>query len=430
MRWFCPVLVAVLSGCSSNPVVVDGGGGGSGSGGGGGGEPAAPADAGVPLFTEATFCDVLARTACQWAVTCGQRTPEEEAACVAVKKHECPRAVSFDAKAATVCLLRLESARCSKSRVEGCPEAWPAAVPDGGACLSSRECLAGVCASDGGTCGVCSPPATLGDPCDAFHPCDALNMCAAAGDGGVQCIAKLAAGEKCDAKDEVCLSGRCLFKVGKGLVCASSQTGGTCQSSAGCAVGQYCDVARGLCKVPEPVGEACDSQEACVAFGNVCLGGKCARVPAFTVQEGKPCTETAQCAWGLACDLRAAAAVCVRRVAFDAGCQLAGLDVWDPRCPYLAMCHPATQRCAEAATLCSFPGYCPRGPAANEVCDAGASCRGQSTCGDLGDGGYRCLPVGQPAGASCFRQLASSACVDSTCVAGTCSAWPAASICP
>lgn|GEM_PF-3388574 len=428
MRWFCPVLVAVLAGCSPTTPSIDGGGGGSGAG--GGGEPAAPADAGVPLFTADTFCDVFARAACQWAATCGQRTAGEEAACVAVKKHGCPRAVSFDVTAANVCLLRLESARCGRSRVEGCPEAWPAAVPDGGACLSSRECLAGVCASDGGACGVCSAPGALGETCDAFHPCDAVGRCDVGGDGGVQCIAKLAAGEKCDAKDEVCLTGRCLFKVGKGLTCVSGQTGGSCVSNAGCATSQYCDVARGQCKVPEPLNAACESQDACAAFGNVCLRGTCSRVPPFTVAEGKPCTETAQCAWGLACDVRAAAPVCVRRVEFDAGCQLAGLDVWDPRCPYLAMCHPATQRCAEAAMLCSFPGYCPKGPGPNDACDAGAICRGQSTCGDLGDGGYRCLPVGQPAGSACFLQLASSACSDSTCVGGTCSAWPPARSCP
>jgi hypothetical protein len=113
-------------------------------GGSGGGTIAAPADAGLPEFTAATFCDVFARTSCRWAVTCGQRTAAEEANCVAVKKHECPRPLSFDAAAANVCLLQLESARCNvKARPVGCDKAWPAAVPDGGGCAATRECLQG-----------------------------------------------------------------------------------------------------------------------------------------------------------------------------------------------------------------------------------------------------------------------------------------------
>ncbi len=383
----------------------------------------------MPDFTAATFCEVFARSFCKWAISCGQRTEAEEANCVAVKKHECPRPLSFDATAASVCLLRLESARCSASRPARCDEAWPASVPDGGGCLATRECRAGVCATDGGPCGRCSPAGAAGDSCDAFDPCDAANRCAAADDGGMQCVARLAAGEKCDGFDENCASGRCLFKVGKGLVCATAAPGGTCTSNFGCATALYCDPVRGGCRVPEPLGAECDSQAACAANGNACLRGKCTKVAPFSVAEGGPCSETAQCAWGLACDVRAALPGCARRIAFGADCQLAGLDVWDPRCPYLAMCHPVKQVCAEASTLCTFTGYCPTGPLPNETCKAGSICRGLSSCVDEGDGGSRCLPTGQPAGEACFAQLAGAACRDSTCAGGVCAAWPAVPAC-
>lgn len=390
---------------------------------------AAPADAGVPDFTAASFCDVFARSFCRWAVTCGQRTAGEEANCVALKKHECPRPLSFDAAAANVCLLRLESARCGKSRPSRCDEAWPPSVPDGGGCSTKRECLAGVCATDGGACGVCARPGSEGEGCDGAHPCDGTHRCALGDDAGVQCVGRLDAGEKCDGFDEACKTERCLFKVGQGLVCATASPGGSCSSSFGCASSLYCDPVRGGCRIPEPLNAVCDSQEACATNGNACLRGKCTHVLPFTVAEGAPCTETSQCAWGLACDVRTTAPVCVRRVAFGADCQLNGLDVWDPRCPYLAMCHPVKQVCTESTTLCTFTGYCPKGPGPNEPCTAGAICRGLSSCLDEGDGGFGCLPMGQPAGQACFAQLASQACSDSTCAAGVCAAWPAVPAC-
>ena len=39
---------------------------------------APPADAGVPVFTAADFCEVFARTSCRWSVSCGRRMPAEE----------------------------------------------------------------------------------------------------------------------------------------------------------------------------------------------------------------------------------------------------------------------------------------------------------------------------------------------------------------
>lgn len=433
MRVASWLFVLGVVGCSAPSPFIDGGGGGTagaGGGAGGGGVQAPPADAGVPAFTAASFCDVFARTFCRWAVTCGQRTAAEEADCLAIKKHECPRPLGFDATAANVCLLRLEASRCSPSRPASCPAAWPAAVRDGGGCLSTRECAAGVCVGDGGACGQCGPAAAAGAPCDDFRPCDGDTRCAAGDDGGVQCIGRLDAGEKClGLGDEACKSGRCLFKPSAGKVCASPSPGGSCTSSLGCAASLYCDPVRGGCRIPELLGALCDNQEACAGNGNACLGGKCTRVLPFSAAEGAACTETAQCTWGLACDIRAAAPKCVRRVAFDADCQLKGLDVWDPRCPYLAMCHPVKQVCADAASLCTFGGYCPTGPGRNEKCAAGAICRGLSSCVDEGDGGYRCLPTDSPAGQACFAQLASRACTDSTCVAGVCAAWPTAPAC-
>jgi hypothetical protein len=238
----------------------------------------------------------------------------------------------------------------------------------------------------------------------------------------VQCVGRLDAGEKCNGLDAWCGSGRCLFKVGQGLVCATAAPGGSCSSNAGCASSLYCDVVRGSCRVPEQLNAPCDSQDAC-------LRGKCARVMPFSVGEGAPCSESSQCSWGLACEVRAPLPVCVRRVAFDADCQLEGLDVWDPRCPYLAMCHPVKQVCTEASTLCTFTGYCPTGPGPNETCKAGMICRGASSCTDEGDGGFRCLPIDQPAGQACFAQLANAACSGSTCSGGVCSAWPAVPAC-
>lgn len=433
MRSFAALLVVLVVGCSSSSSTTGGGsggaGGGGGSGGSGGGMVLPPADAGLPTFTADTFCEVFARTACQWAITCGQRTPAEEANCLAVKKHECPRNLGFDATAANLCLLRLESARCSKSRPDRCDEAWPAKTANGSACLATRECAMGVCASDGGSCGVCSVPGVEGDSCDGFHPCGASSRCAKGADAGVQCIGRLDAGEKCDGDDDACNTGRCLFTVGKGTICATISPGAPCTSNVGCASTLYCDVIHGNCRVPETLGADCDLQEACAAYGNVCLRGKCAKVAAFSVAEGGPCTESAQCTWGLACDVRLAKPVCTRRIPFDSICSLNGLEVWDPRCPYLAMCHPATQKCVDASSLCTFPGYCPKGPGPNERCDAGAICRGQSQCGDEGDGGFRCLLVDQPAGQACAPQLLSAACKDSSCVASVCAPWPVVPAC-
>lgn len=391
-----------------------------------------PADAGVPTFTAATFCEVFADTYCTWAVTCGQRTPAEKAACVAIKKHECPRPLAFDANAAQVCLLRLESARCSATaRIQGCPEAWPAAVPDGGSCTSTRDCLAGVCLSDGGACGVCGRPGEEGEGCDVFHPCNkATARCATIEDGGQMCLGKLDAGMKCNGVDEACKTDRCVFKAGQGLVCVTASPGGTCTSNAGCAASLFCDTVHGGCRVPELAGGNCEQQEACTKYGNVCLKGKCTKVPPFSIAEGGACTETAQCVWGLACDVRAAAPTCVRRIDFDAGCALKGLDPWDVQCPYGAMCDPANGHCVPAATLCTFSGYCPKGPGPNEACTEGAICRGSSACTDPGDGGFRCLPLEQPENAACFEVFANQACSASVCAAGTCQPWPAAPTCP
>lgn len=438
MRAFAIAFLVFVTGCSAPPPGKDGGdgggtGGAGGQGGSGGGSLADPADAGVPTFTAATFCEVFAKTYCAWAVTCGQRTAGEQAGCVAIKQHECPRALTFDATAAQVCLLKLEAARCNAAaRIAHCEGAWPASVPDGGACVATRECLAGVCVTDGGACGVCGRPGEEGELCDATHPCNrATARCGVGEDAGRQCLGKLDAGEKCAGLgDEACKTDRCLFKAGQGLVCVTASPGGTCSSNAGCAAALYCDPVLGGCRVPELVGANCSSQEACARYGNVCLRGKCTKVTPFSVAEGAPCTETAQCAWGLACDLRAALPVCVRRVAHEANCQLKGLDPWDPRCPYLAMCDPAKGVCVPASTLCTFNGYCPTGPGPNEPCKQGNICRGVSSCSEAGDGGYRCFPTEQPAGAACFDQFATQACSGSSCVGGTCAAWPPVPSCP
>jgi hypothetical protein len=383
---------------------------------------APPADAGVPPFTAADFCQVFAEASCRWAVSCGERTPAEEADCVAKLRHLCPRPLKFDATAASVCLLRLESSRCG-TRAERCDEAWPPAVLDGGGCLDDSECLTGVCALDGG-CGSCAPPLGPGSACDGTWPCDGTSRCAD-GDGGVQCRPRLADGANCVGLGDVaCASGRC--KLGK---CASASPGAPCTSGFSCPAALYCDPVRGNCRVPVALGGACDNQPACGSKGAACLGGLCLKIPPFSIAFGSACTESAQCAWGLACDVRAAAPTCVRRIDYGADCELKALDVWDPRCPYLAMCHPATRVCADSATLCAYPGYCPSGPGPGEPCKAGAICRGQSSCADDLDGGFRCRPTFALPAQSCFEPFGSEACFDSTCAGGVCAAWAAVPAC-
>ncbi len=424
MRTWLLLAVLVLLGCPQ-PGAPDGGGEPKDGGDSGLADAglAAPADAGVPGFTAADFCEVFARASCAWSASCGQRTVAEQTDCVAKLKHLCPRALKFDATAASVCLLRLESARCG-ARVERCDEAWPPSVADGGGCLNDSECVASVCAKDGGDCGSCAPPLLLGTACDGTRPCDGTTRCAD-GDGGVQCRPRLAEGVNCvGLGDAACASGRC--KLGK---CASASPGGPCTSELNCPAALYCDPIRKSCRVPAAVGDACDNQPACAAKGAACLDGRCAKVPPFSVPEGSPCTESAQCAWGLGCDVRASAPACVRRIGFGADCELKSLDVWDPRCPYLAMCHPVTRVCAPSANLCDFPGYCPTGPGPGEPCKAGAICRGQSACTDPGDGGYRCLPTFALPAQTCFAPLGTEACFESTCAGGTCAAWPAVPSC-
>lgn len=424
MRCWVTLAVVGLLGC---PAPTPGDGGIEGSDGGDAGLVdgglAPPADAGVPVFTAADFCEVFARTSCRWSVNCGQRTPAEEARCVATLRHLCPRPVRFDDTGARVCLLRLESARCG-AREERCEDAWPAAVPDGGACVSDAECLATVCALDGGGCGTCAPALKLGAPCDGLWPCDETTRCAD-GDGGVQCRPRLVDAANCvGLGDEACASGRC--KLGK---CASAAPGAQCSSSLSCPAALYCDPLRTSCRVPLQLGDTCDNQPACLASGGACLGGRCRAVAPFTLAEGSPCTQTLQCEWGLACDARASAPTCVRRIPYGADCVLESLDVWDPRCPYLAMCHPATRVCADSATLCDYPGYCPTGPGPGETCKAGAVCRGLSACADQLDGGFKCVPNFALPTEACFEPFGTEACVDSTCVNNTCAAWTPAPVC-
>ena len=422
MRWWVLLPVTGLLGCP--PGAMDGGMEGKDAGDSGvvDAGPLPPADAGVPLFTAADFCEVFAKTSCRWSVACGERTAGEEADCVATLKHLCPRPLKFDEVAAKVCLLRLESARCGP-HAQRCPEAWPAAVADGGGCVNDTECIATVCALDGG-CGKCAPALTLGTACDGTWPCERTARCAD-GDGGVQCRVKLADNLNCvGLGDFACASGRC--KLGK---CASVSPGAQCTSNLSCPTVLYCDPLRNNCRVPLLLGDSCDNQPACAASGSACLGGKCVKVPPFSISEGDRCTESAQCLWGLACDVRAAAPNCVRRIEYGADCTLSALDVWDPQCPYLAMCHPATRVCADSATLCNFPGYCPSGPGTGEVCKAGAICRGLSSCTDQGDGGYKCLRTFALPSEACFDSFGSEACFDSTCVSGVCAPWAAAPVC-
>jgi hypothetical protein len=384
--------------------------------------PRFASDAGIPDFTAATFCEVFARTSCRWSVACGKRTAPEEADCVLALRHLCPRPLKFDATAAAVCLLRLESARCGE-HADRCDEAWPPAVPDGGVCINDSECLATVCALDGG-CGICAPPLAPGASCDGTWPCDKNNRCAD-GDGGILCRAKLAEGVNCvGLGDTACASGRC--KLGK---CASAAPGSACTTTASCPVGLYCDPIRSICRVPLAVGDTCDNQPACASKGAACLGGKCVKVPAFSLAEGATCTETAQCAWGLSCDVRVGSPTCVRRIETGADCELKSLDVWDPHCRYLELCHPVTATCTDSTSLCTFATYCPMGPGPGEACKSGAICRGQSACVDPGDGGFRCLPNFALPAEPCFDGFGTEACFDSTCMGGTCAPWTVGPTC-
>src|SRR3954468_8729801 len=106
MRFAATLVVMLLVGGSGNggtqDAGVDAGEVDSGAVDAGG---APPADAGIPSFTAATFCEVFARTSCRWGVNCGQPTPAEEARCVTQLMSQCPKRTAFNATAAQVCLV-------------------------------------------------------------------------------------------------------------------------------------------------------------------------------------------------------------------------------------------------------------------------------------------------------------------------------------
>jgi len=185
--------------------------------------------------------------------------------------------------------------------------------PLGGACATTEDCAAGVCAGsicllpNGAACtsnedcvetcigGVCGPRVGYLSTCDDPGDCQTDMTCS---ESDLRC--RLADGAPCQSAI-VCDIGSCIAGVCKDTL---SGDGEACLGTVDCEAGLECRDA--LCQVPLlPNGESCTSDEQCI---NTCIGGTCAD----RLGLGASCeVDGGDCAANLACVANAAGvAVC------------------------------------------------------------------------------------------------------------------------
>lgn len=283
----------------------------------------------------------------------------------------------------------------------GCPQAFTARVPVGGACDHDFECIDGLCAPEEfersrpswalGDCGTCIPFRQEGEECGFTgwngQVCADGLFCAGAED---RCVRLAERGDTCN------LSSRC----GPGLKCVDGScqdetpNGGACSEDVEC--GGYNAVCMRVC---DATGVPCDDapcEGSCTAectegfraHGRECAGDshclvQCVDGACVSPGAGEPC-ELGHCAPGTVCSER----TCRTEVTEGEACDsarpcAAGLTCDDGRCRVL------------------------RAP--NESCDEDTRCVPLFDCAE-----GLCRPAGL-LGDSCVHNCRSGACIDGIC---------------
>ncbi len=315
--------------------------------------------------------------------------------------------------------------RCAAPLAAGAPCAAP------GECGAGADCVARVCVArgtTGSTCRVrppacdvglacseayrCAPAAALGAPCGAdaacvdYVRCDAT--CRATGaqggwcrptspacDAGLACVSnsgdrppvclpRLALGDACASRPEMCAPGAVCSSEGPAPRCAPVGAPMPCDRAGACGPRGRC--ARRWCVPATAAGEACTPGALC-ADGAACVGGLCVSLGTL----GQPCGAGVSCDAGQRCatwsdGLATPACVvalppgaaCVRGCGFGATC-VSEVCVSDGALD--AACRDGAVPCD--AGLACYGGVCRRSVGAGELCGfargpacaAGLACR-------------------------------------------------------
>jgi hypothetical protein len=166
------------------------------------------------------------------------------------------------------CLTAVKAENCfdflhSKPNPNPCRAAGT--VDNGKACRYDFQCRSAYCKLSG-NCGNCVTPGLTGSPCSANNDCDGNLMCA----GIATCQPPQDTGAMCDM----------MHPCKEGLVCVSGSCAAPAASGASCAGGAVCDGQQGVY---------------CDAMSMTCT-------PYTIPMNGQPCSATAICFGGAACN--------------------------------------------------------------------------------------------------------------------------------
>jgi hypothetical protein len=348
-----------------------------------------------PLGSAEGYCQALYDAHYQFEVRCDGWDPAYalvrpkywyQADCAPRASSVAAGRMTYDRASAEACLAAYAAADgCAEPRwvLPACQAAVAAAVPPGGECTWTPDCLApSTCYSADLTCpGHCTSAGAPGDPCDAGAlGCGPGLFC----DGTARCAPRRRSGEACAGGDCLeglsCDAGACSYVAGLGEPCGALPCDPTQDT--------YCDV---TCQRKPGPGEACGLGQVCAA-GLYCRSAdlRCQRPPTAPVALGQPCAPPAFCAFDAFCDGTLPTPACAARKAVGQPCQTSDECLRPAACDTSGA--PLDWRCAAPRVAGSPCDLTTRPCAQGAVCVVQAGDTG--TCATAADFGQPCGQIG------------------------------------